>query len=787
MNLNLIKKNADFDCEEVKSISDRLKLPQLFVELLYIRGIVGEKAIKAFLYPSESNFFDPFLMKGMSEAVERLSRAIKNGESIVVYGDYDVDGVCAAAILSLYLAQRGVNVYTHIPSRINEGYGLSTESLERIIEDCNPDLILTCDCGISGHKEVEDAKDLGVDVIVTDHHEVSDIIPDCIVVNPHQSDCNYPFEHLCGAGVALKVVEALGGMEAARQFWELAAVATIADLVPLIGENRLIVQLGLIDVDKIKNLGLKRLLLSQKITDTITSSDIAFKIAPRINAAGRMGDAYSAFELLTSDDENRIAEIIEDINENNNRRKEYCAKLYDEAIVDLKNEDIVNRRCIVLSHPEWEKGITGIVAARLAGEFNRPAFILVKQGNAYKGTARSIPNINIYSLLSDASDLLIEFGGHSQAAGFSIKQENIEAFKDRAAKYLDKFPREYFEPNLTYDLDIEENQIDAKLVECLELLEPTGNSNSRPLFRLDVEKLKLQPCKSNVIHTQITLPGEMNIFAFNNYNKNHFLVTEGKKSFVIELQANTFCGKEYLRGILRGVAIEKLTFGDEVAGAGFIKMATVPSGKAPVYETYDLDKINELVGDKLYGTLVICGCRNSYERFIDRYSGNGIVLHEFMFASVKNNYSRIIVSPEFDDNLCLSGYDKVIFLDKPINPYIISLINASSGAKVYIPKNVEYNIMDDVSLEREVFIRYYDVFKRYKDVKAPTLWGYYKSISSRVKIDLRQFITCLSVFVDLGFITIPSGDFCLNFNRDVRADLGSSELYNHFVSYKSQK
>lgn len=784
MNLNLVKKSEDaIDFEEIRLISDKLKLPLKFVELMYTRGIVGEQAVKRFLYPSEKNFYDPFLMKGMSEAVDRINAAISNGERIVVYGDYDADGICSAAILSLYLAERGLEVFTHIPSRINDGYGLSTESIERIIEDCAPDIILTCDCGISGYNEVEDAKDLGVEVIVTDHHEVSETIPDCIVINPHQSDCNYPFEYLCGAGVALKFVEALGGLAAARKFWELAAVATIADLVPLVDENRLIVQLGLISVAGIKNIGLKKLLLSQKITDAITSSDIAYKIAPRINAAGRMGDAYSAFELLTTDDEAKINAIIEDINENNNKRKDYCTKLYNEAINEIKNEDIVGRRCIILCHPEWEKGITGIVAARLAGEYNRPSFIIVKQGNSFKGTARSIPNINIYNLLTDSADLLIEYGGHSQAAGFSISAENIDAFKERVTKYLTQFPREYFEPTLVYDLDIKEEDIDEKLVKCLELLEPTGNSNTKPLFRLTESKIKVQPCKSNIMHTQITLPNELQVFAFNNYNKNQFLMTEGDKSFVIELQSNNFAGKEYLRGILKGISIEKLTFGDEVARAGFIKMASVVERGEPKFVAYDGD-FNELIDENIYGTLVICGCKGTYDKFIDSYKGNGIILHEFMFASQRNNYSRIIVSPEFDDNLTLSGYNKIIFLDRPISPYIISYINNRSNAVVYIPSKSEYNIMDEVSLDRTVFAQYYDAFKRYKEIKSNTLWGYYKLLSARVKMELRQFIVCLSVFVDLGFISIPDGDFCLKFNKDIRADLTSSSLYKHFAEYK---
>lgn len=787
MNLKLVKKNdCVIDIAEVGKLSDKLNLPAKFIELLFNRGISNEEAIKKFLYPNENNFYDPFLMKGMDLAVDRLNKAIKNNERIVVYGDYDVDGVCASAILSLYLAEQGVEVYTHIPSRINEGYGLNTESIEKIIEKCSPDIILTCDCGISGYKEVEEAQDLGVEVIVTDHHEVSDVIPDCIVVNPHQNGCEYPFEYLCGAGVVLKLVEAMGGRKEASKYWELAAIATIADLVPLVDENRLIVQLGLTKVSSIKNLGLKALLLSQKINDSITSSDIAFKIAPRINAAGRMGDAYNAFELLTSDDSVKIAKLIESINDDNNKRKNVCAKLYDEALEDIKDENIIDRRCIILSHPSWEKGITGIVAARLSGEFNRPSFILVKSGNAYKGTARSIPKINIYNLLSECSDLLIEYGGHSQAAGFSIEPEKISAFKERVTEYLKQFPREFFEPTLAYDIEMTEKDISQKLINCLDLLEPTGNSNTKPYFKFTEEKVKVQPCKTNILHTQITLPDNFQVFAFNNYNKNHFLTTDGSKDFVVELQTSSFNGKEYVRGILRGIAIEKLTFSNEVAIANFIRMSALTQDCAPKYITYEKNELSDIIGDSIYGTLVVCGCKKTYEEFLSDYKGNGIILHDFMFSSLSNNYSRIIVSPDLNEGANLYGYEKVVFLDPPINPAVVSFINSNCKATVYLPKENTHNVLQDVSLERSVFAYYYDAFKRFKDVKSATIWGYYKTLASRINISLKQFVTCMLVFVDMGFITIPSGDFCIKFNNAVKADLSSSTLYNLFAKYKEK-
>ena len=295
MNLTTQKIN-DFtpDAALVERLSKSLGLNKKLVELLILRGYDNADAINVFLHPDPQNFYPPETMLGMSETVERLKLAMENNERVVVYGDYDADGICASAILSLYLSEHGVQVYTHIPDRLGEGYGLNVESVERIIENVMPDLILTCDCGISAVEEVELAKDLGVDIVVTDHHEVGKQLPDCVIVNPHQENCKYPFKELCGAGVALKIVQALGGIDEALKYLDLAAIATIADLVDLTDENRLIVQLGLECLSSSKNIGVSALIGELKLK-SVTSSDIAFKIAPRINAAGRMGSAYRAF------------------------------------------------------------------------------------------------------------------------------------------------------------------------------------------------------------------------------------------------------------------------------------------------------------------------------------------------------------------------------------------------------------------------------------------------------------------------------------------------------------
>jgi len=717
----------------------------------------------------------------MKVAVDRINQAIKNGEKIVVYGDYDADGICATAILSLYLASRGVEVYSHIPNRIDDGYGLNTESLDRIIENSMPDLIITCDCGISAHKEVEYVLDLGVDIIVTDHHEVSSIIPACPVINPHQADCNYPFEYLCGAGVVLKLIQALSG-DICDEYLELAAIATIADLVPLCDENRLIVKLGLERLKLNRNLGIKTLLQNQNLAGKITSTDIAYKIAPRINAAGRMGDAYRAFTLLTSDNIQTVNSIIEEINNDNSHRKELCDKLYEEALIEIEKEDLVNNRCIVLRHPDWEKGITGIVSARLANDFKRVSVILVKSGDYYKGTARSIDGINLYDMLSSVADILNEYGGHSQAAGFSILEENIDEFKRRMNEYLKSYDDEYFLPSINYDLELDVEKINKDLFESFELMEPTGNGNKKPLLKINVNEIQCLPFRNNQTNYNLQVDGgKFALFAFNYLSNVQFLMGSAAKSLIIELQLNDMYS-DSVKGILRGVSIDELYINDEKIIANYLKNLSIKSKQQPKYSVYDADDIGqlkEILGNNIFGTLVVCGCKKTYDKYNGLTDVKNIILRETILCSQKNNYSRLILSPDWDE-IMLGNYDKIIFLDSPPSDSLISYLNNKSNAKIFIPQQNNFDYFKkDLDMSRECFIKYYKLISANQMV-ATSLFSYFKHIKQKVdfNINLKQFVVCLSVFNDLGIINIDKRNFSVSVNKSAKVNLTDSPIYN---------
>lgn len=773
MNVNVSIKNSNpVDAAKAEELSRLFGLDEKIVSLLISRGIDTEDAINRFLYPDKSMFHDPFGMKGMKEAAERIRKAVADREKVVIYGDYDADGVCAAAILSLYLSSEGLDVFVHIPNRVSDGYGLNEDSLGKIIDAHMPDLIVTCDCGISGIEEVRFALDLGVDVIVTDHHEVSGQVPECIVVNPKQEDCDYPFNMLCGAGVALKVVQALGGLDKMLEFTDLACVATIADLVPLTDENRLIVQLGLKKINEKKNLGLTFLFDALGL-ENVTSGDVAYKVAPRINAAGRMGDAYRAFELLTTTDVSRAKQIVDEIDGDNLRRKEMCDEMYAEAVEDLNAEDLVNNRAIILSHPSWEKGITGILAARLAGEYNRPVFILVRSGDTYKGTCRSIDGINVHELLVYCRDSLVEFGGHAQAAGFSIVPDKIDEFRKSVNEYLRNFPDELFMPKAYYDAEIKPEEVSYDFVKALELLEPFGNGNNKPLFRMELDNLKIAPCKSNQSHISVTLNSGLQIFAFNYSKLSYQLMSQGKKVVVAELQTSNYGGKQ-IKGIMKCCAPSSLYINDAVCeGFKYGLLKYVPQNK-PEYSLYDdgyLDKISR----NLYGTLIIAPDKASYDEYVGKHAYP--FFKEFMYATSRNNYSRIIVAPSLEQgNLCFANYDHIVFLRAPLNSGIISHLNSVTKAEILLPENCREDY--EVSVNRQVFADYFEAMKKLQNLSFSGFNAYFRHLSKdKPEFKMAQFMFCLDVFEELGFVTVANNPYRIMFNGGKRADLNSSSVY----------
>ena len=478
---------------EVRKIAETLGVSELTAKILYQRGIRDAESAKNFLEPENAPFKDPFLMLGMTEAVERIKKALENGEKIVVYGDYDVDGMSASAILIRTLRNLGGWVESYIPDR-SEGYGLNIPALQRISAD-GAELLITVDCGITNEKEISAIKDV-LDVIITDHHlpALEKIKSAVAVVNPNQKGCPYPEKNLCGAGVAFKLSQALmqnlRGIDIQNYMTdiEIAAMATVADLVPLTGENRKIVRIGLKKMRETPCIGLKALLSSAGLGNKkISAGHVAFQIAPRLNSVGRLKTAREGLKLLLTEDAEEAKIMARQLEKMNQQRKDIENKILveAEAKVRVMREEKGGDLCtLVIAGTGWAEGVIGLTASKLVERYNLPTIILTTQdGISYRGSCRSITTFHMKNALDSMAELFEQYGGHSQAAGLSISAKNVAEFAERFDKYVrEKLLDEDYQPILNVDALINPSEINLEVAEEFYKFEPYGLGNPRPIL-----------------------------------------------------------------------------------------------------------------------------------------------------------------------------------------------------------------------------------------------------------------------------------------------------------------
>ena len=471
--------------EKYHFISKELDLSPLLIHILHNRGI-KEENIQEFLNPRLENLCNPFLMKGMDLATERILQAISNREKILIYGDYDVDGISAVSILLLFLRQGKVAGYFYIPHREREGYGLNRNAVRKA-HDKGMDLIITCDCGGSSFEEIEYAKDLGVDVIVTDHHQIRGALPpSCIILNPNQPDCPYPFKELAGVGVVFKLVQALADKLPMReidpyQYLDLVALGTVADVVPLRGENRILVKHGLESLKRTSNWGLRALISVGGLSgEDIDETEVGFVLAPRLNVCGRLSLAQKGVKLLLSTSLREAFRLARDLDRENGKRQRMAERMYLEAEELLSShKDPV----IVLSKRGWHPGVIGLVASYVRNKYFRPVVILSPDGDIARGSARSIPKFSIFDGLQRCQDLLLNFGGHHMAAGMRLLVENIPELERKLNSLASQtLSSEDLTPSYFVDARVDLEELDERLFENLELLSPYGSENPTPLF-----------------------------------------------------------------------------------------------------------------------------------------------------------------------------------------------------------------------------------------------------------------------------------------------------------------
>ena len=475
-------------CPEGLLALERAGLPPLLAGLLAARGVVRPEDARRLLSPNRESIPAPMLLRDMDKAVRRVRLALERGELIAVYGDYDVDGITSTCLLTQFFTARGGRVLPYIPSRLEEGYGLNPDAVAHLSRQ-GVALIITVDCGITAVEETALANSLGIDVVITDHHACKETLPPAVaVVDPHRPDCPYPFKGLAGVGVALMLALAVAGPEEAPavldEFCDLAAVGTVADVMPMTGANRAIVSLGLQRLDPPRRLGFASLIRCAGLEDKpVTSVSVGYTLAPRINASGRMGMAEVAVELFLTKDPVRAEELAAQLCELNRTRQTVEGEIFQQCVQNLTI--CPQQGAIVLAGSEWHQGVVGIVASRLAEKYACPCFMICLDGGMGKGSCRSWGDVNLFELLSSCSDLLENFGGHALAAGFTVKEENIPALAQVLRRRVaDCCHGEELPSVLEIDLSVAPQHLTVEAVESLDLLEPCGTGNPRPVFLL---------------------------------------------------------------------------------------------------------------------------------------------------------------------------------------------------------------------------------------------------------------------------------------------------------------
>ncbi len=544
----------EIDNNEIERIEKNFNISKLVASIIAGKGLKTDEEIEVFLHPRRTDFHNPFLMPDMEKAANRIVEAIKNNEKVAIYGDYDVDGITSSTVLHRFLKDRGLNTNIYIPNRLCEGYGLNAEEIKKIAEEGHT-LMITVDCGITGKAEVELAKSLGIDTIVTDHHEPPEELPEAIaVVDCKRKDNKYPFRELAGVGVTFKLTQAISKIlnlkeEENLKYLDIVCIGTISDIVPLVDENRTISKLGLMLLNQTKNVGLKVLLESLGYKK-IDSTAVSFGIAPRVNACGRMGHERVALELFLTDDVKRARELAKELNDFNTKRQEIEKRIFEEALEQIKNGQEEKNPCIILRKENWHHGVIGIVSSKITEMYFKPSILMAIEGEDCKGSGRSIPGFDIHEALEKCNKNIKQFGGHSMAIGITVESANFEAFKSSVLNYAKEKHIEDIVPVLNIDEKLQLKDITMKDVQDLALLEPFGEANKPPLFQINNVKIETIRTLSEGKHLKMDIKDDNTKFGTIGFNLGS-LANEYKIGDKIDiagyLEINSFGGRDSIQ------------------------------------------------------------------------------------------------------------------------------------------------------------------------------------------------------------------------------------------------
>lgn len=648
--------------------------PDYLATLLSARGITDAASAERYLNPSYEHLYDPYLMNDMEKAVSIIREARAQGKTAAVYGDYDADGVCASAILLEALHAFGVNAFSYIPSRLTEGYGLNMDAISTLSGQAG--LLISVDCGITAVSEVKEAKAQGMRVILTDHHTIPEELPPAdAVLHPQLGE--YPFPSLCGAGVAWKLACALLGLEEAKKTLELAALATVADLVPLQDENRVIVSLGLKMMSETKRLGLMSLKKVCGIREGVpmASEQIAYQLAPRLNAGGRLSTAQQALDLLLTEDRDEAERLANELQTLNQERREVEQQVLREASAQLVGRDLSKIRSLVLFGENWNPGVVGLTAGKLAERWNYPAIVLTKNGEDYSGSGRSVGKIDLHGALCACKDLLTRFGGHKMAAGLALKPDDLNAFTDRFDLVVrEQLGEDDLIPETVYDTTLTLNEVSLDTVSKLDLLAPFGLNNPPPVFLMeDLQVVSSRAVGSDQSHLKLTLAQNGAVregIAFGQAKSQTVLSKE--VSIVASVDKNEFNGKTTAQLKVRSLLPGQTAYVDDLSLQARAMITALGNGKGEG-NLKPLKTLPELKGTR--GTLFVAYTAKTANDLHRQYPE----LQTFTGAAADpRSFAAIVYAPDFSLNF--ARFDRIIFSDGLPSVYTKTLAEKATGA-----------------------------------------------------------------------------------------------------------
>ena len=768
--------------EVINRVSGENDISRDMAELLCMRDITDSNEISGFLHPNIANLTPVFNYSGMEQARDRIKKAVDQDEVIVIYGDYDCDGVCASSILYLFLSSLGATVHYFIPHRKKDGYGLSNRTIEHIAEEYLPDLVITVDCGISSHEEIRyGINELGLDFIVTDHHEPPEILPECITIDPKIDMSEDTFNELCGAGIALRLCEAIGGQKALMYYIDLACMATIGDIVPLVGDNRIIVSYGMQILNARARMNTKLLLESVGIPEgnMATSTDIAFRIVPKINAIGRLSDPMKSVAMLTDPDYFFVKHLVEGATVNNTDRQQFTEDLVTDVLTELESFDLVNNKIIVLYSDKWEAGVLGIACSRLVSMFHRPVILLTEIDGIYKGSCRSVEGINMHDCLCATSGFLNSYGGHKMACGLSVTTYNIESFVMAINEYVRTVSDDIFLPHTIYDQEKTAEKVSLQLTDELSMLEPCGCANPSPVYKIanwssDFNRI------TTTKHTKSKYSDEFELVSFGGFGHMSAVNDASRKHAVAELSCKIFNNRKYVQGIVRSMELDMSNFkGDE----DYLAIKYLYNAKYDDSTIFDINYISEadiraVSKNSLFGTLYVASSAITYNKYIKVLDGV-VIREDIRNISEDNPYNRIILDMDMSNNVVY--YSSIVFLDEPISRGVIDYYKLNKDVSICYVSDSKWTdgvervkrAFPDVDAMRRVFGYVNTILS--KHVKLTNLAELYDVYMPKHGGNIIEFYMALFVFFELKIIRMRGG--YLMVDKAVRTSLESSTIY----------